>query len=175
MIYRGNVNSWAQFSECDRYRYALGRQWGDGPNALFVMLNPSTADEYVLDPTLRRCQNYAEQWGFDGFLVCNLFALRSTDPRVMLRDPEPIGPENDAYIRLTAEACDMIVCGWGNHGTHMGRAGEVMEILRSAGEEKIHALSVTKSGQPGHPLYLRADLKPFRVQDAPIGDGSSRV
>ena len=42
----------ALLSPCRRYRYALWRRWGDGPPAMFIGLNPSTAD----DPTIR----YAE-------------------------------------------------------------------------------------------------------------------
>lgn len=35
----------ALFSECGRYRYLLVRQWkNSGPTAVFVLLNPSTAD-----------------------------------------------------------------------------------------------------------------------------------
>ena len=28
------------------------------------MLNPSTADEHVLDPTVKKCVKWAKQWGF---------------------------------------------------------------------------------------------------------------
>lgn len=44
--------SGALFSPCRLYRYKLWRKWGDAPPAVFVMLNPSTADEIDNDPTV---------------------------------------------------------------------------------------------------------------------------
>lgn len=44
----------ALISECGRYRYSLTRRFGAGSKLLFVGLNPSTADEYTDDPTIRR-------------------------------------------------------------------------------------------------------------------------
>ena len=34
----------AIFSDDRVYRYVLGREWGDGPLAMFVGLNPSTSE-----------------------------------------------------------------------------------------------------------------------------------
>lgn len=76
----------AEFDEPARiYPYRLWRMWGGGSlrpwrTVLCIMLKPWTADEHVLDPTLRRCEGFSRAWGYDGFEVCNLFALRSTDP-----------------------------------------------------------------------------------------------
>lgn len=75
----------ATISECGRYRYRLTRRFADGPCATFVMLNPSTADETIDDPTIRRCRNFAIREGCGGLVVVNLFAYRATDPR--LRTP----------------------------------------------------------------------------------------
>ena len=53
-----------------RYRYLLTRTWDASlPVVNFVMLNPSTADAFVLDPTNRRCVGFARDWGFDGLVV----------------------------------------------------------------------------------------------------------
>lgn len=41
------------------YRYALYRTWDESlPKVMFVGLNPSTADEFSDDPTIRRCLNF---------------------------------------------------------------------------------------------------------------------
>jgi hypothetical protein len=83
---------------------------------LFLLLNPSTADANVLDPTLRRCMSFAEAWGYGGILVGNIFALRSTDPQFLYLSRDPIGPTNDFYIKTMVELVDQVVCGWGAHG-----------------------------------------------------------
>ena len=66
----------AEFSPDRVYRYALYRTWGrDKRRVLFVGLNPSTADESVDDPTIRRCKGFAADWGYGGLIMANLFAL----------------------------------------------------------------------------------------------------
>ena len=76
----GGVTSRAYYSPCERYRYGLERVWGQGPSLLYVMLNPSTADELRNDPTIERCQRRAVQLGFGGMQIANLFGWRATRP-----------------------------------------------------------------------------------------------
>ncbi|WP_244222910.1 DUF1643 domain-containing protein [Cupriavidus lacunae] len=46
----------AILSDCEQYRYRLWREWGrSSPGLGFIMLNPSTADHQVNDPTITRC------------------------------------------------------------------------------------------------------------------------
>lgn len=149
----------AKFSPCGRYRYRLGRSWRPGGRyVLFVMLNPSIADEFVLDPTVRRCVDFAHRWGFDSLEVCNLFALRSTDPKALYTADDPIGPENDRHIMDAAVVASMVVCAWGVHGAHRDRGAEVRRRLGSWVD--IHCLGTTKDGHPKHPLYLAASTQP---------------
>ena len=79
-------NKTATFSECRKYRYTLWRRW-DGlfasGYAMFIGLNPSTADETNDDPTIRRCIGYARDWGYGGLCMTNLFAFRATLPKNM--------------------------------------------------------------------------------------------
>lgn len=146
----------AHFSNCRRYRYSLWRRWGEGPHAMFVGLNPSTADEKADDPTIRRCIAFARAWGYDALCMTNLFAYRATQPADMLAASEPVGPENNAYLlRLAAEA-GVVVAAWGTHGTHSGRNHAVRSLL-----PRLHYLRLTKDGHPGHPLYLPASLRPI--------------
>ena len=56
--------SWAIYSDCERYRYTLRREWGGGSGGVtFVMLNPSTATEVQNDPTVERCERRARAMG----------------------------------------------------------------------------------------------------------------
>ena len=81
------------------YRYLLTRRWGTVPAMVWIMLNPSTADAFAEDPTIRRCLIFAHREGCGGLTVVNLFALRSTDPKALTRHPDPVGPANDTFIR----------------------------------------------------------------------------
>lgn len=160
----------AEFSECGRYRYALTRHLGDMfqqppyRTVNFIMLNPSTADAFMPDPTITRCIQFAKAWGFDRLRVCNLFAFRATDPKVMLAADDPVGPLNQIYLEVDALFTQLIVCAWGNGGTYRGRGKQVLARL-FANRHRPHCLKLTGAGQPYHPLYLKRDLKPFPMEN----------
>lgn len=150
----------AIISECGQYRYLLQRSWDVNRKAVcFVMLNPSTADASVDDPTIRRCLGFARDLGFGQLEVVNLFGLRATEPRVMKSHSDPIGPENDEHLIRSAAICSVVICAWGANGSYMGRDHAVLKLLRDAGCKPL-ALRLTKSGHPSHPLYLPAKLQP---------------
>ncbi|WP_142805393.1 DUF1643 domain-containing protein [Tepidiphilus sp. J10] len=141
----------AEFSPCKTYRYALWRRWSDAPPVLFVMLNPSTANESQDDPTIRRCISFAKQWGHGGIIVGNLFAFRSPYPTDLQTATDPIGPENNHWLERLAKQSTAVVGAWGNHGTLMNRGQEVAALFPS-----MLCLGLTKLGQPRHPLYVPA-------------------
>lgn len=153
----------ATFSPCGRYRYRLWRIWDDSrPYCMFLMLNPSTADAEKNDPTVARCQKWAEKWGYGGLHVCNIFAYRATDPEVMKAADDPIGRDNEFHILEVGERAGLIVCGWGNHGSWLLRGERILEFLRGRGL-RPHALRMTKQLEPSHPLYLPGDSEPFPI------------
>src|SRR5438067_13834074 len=139
----------ARFSNCLRWRYVLWRRCNASRRAAnFLMLNPSTADEFQLDPSCTRARLYAERWGFGALIVTNLFAWRATDPRDMKAAPEPIGRANDRAIVRAAHETRIVVCAWGNHGAYRERSASVLRILRDAGIN-LHGLRLTGAGEPG--------------------------
>lgn len=153
----------AEFDDDRTYRYSLHRMWGGGSlsawkTVLWVMLNPSTADESVLDPTLRRVEGFTRAWGYDGFEVCNLFAYRATDPddlpKLSLCGVDIVGGvrTNDALL-AAADRADLVVCGWGKHTIAQNRARTVTSSLRGF-HQQIHCLGTNADGSPRHPLYL---------------------
>lgn len=160
---KGDAQSEAVYSACGRYRYLLTRVWDPaGGRALFVMLNPSTATEVQNDPTVERCERRARALGYGAFRVTNIFAFRATDPRVMRAAADPVGPENDAAIAVSAtDWADLVVCAWGTHGAHLGRGPAVERLLRASGRP-LHHLGLTKDGHPRHPLYIGYDRQPVR-------------
>lgn len=141
------------------YRYDLTRQWGTGSSVLWVMLNPSTADADVDDPTIRRVVDFTQRWGCDKAVVVNLFALRATDPRDMLAHPSPVGADNDEWIRHHASSAELIVAAWGVAAKGVrDRAAVVQTMLRPFGT--LHCLERTVAGHPKHPLYVHSERKP---------------
>ena len=149
------VNKNATFSDCRKYRYALSRTWnGKKKTILFIGLNPSTANEKIDDPTIRRCINYAQNWGYGSLLMVNLFAYRATLPSELKNVKNPIGNDNDLHIIELSKKADIAVAAWGNEGSLLNRDKEVKKILPN-----LMCLKINKSGQPAHPLYQKKDLK----------------
>lgn len=152
--------SGATFSPCRRYRYALWREWdAEQPTVVFCGLNPSTADETRDDPTVRREVGFARSWGYGRYVKVNAYGLRSTDPRGLWQVDDPRGPDNFLAIKVHAQRSRMFVAAWGNH-IRDPDAFELRRMLRLEGIN-VHALRLTKSGNPQHPLYLPRDLQPF--------------
>lgn len=148
----------ALFDSSGVYRYRLSRVWAlDGRAVVFVMLNASTADATRDDPTIRRCIGLARAWGYGRLEVVNLFAYRSPSPDALLAVDDPVGPDNDDYLRQAAADAALVVAAWGNVGALRGRDRAVLEMLA---RRPLHCLGVTLRGQPRHPLYVRGDTLP---------------
>lgn len=154
----------AEFSACRRYRYVLRREWlvGEG-RLMFLMLNPSKADAVRNDPTVRRCMNWAQRWGFRELVVGNLFALRSTDPGALYTAADPVGPENDWHLLNEASGAELVVCGWGVHGLLQNRGAAVAAMLETSGVE-LKCLGHNRQGTPRHPLYVPGGIEPLRYE-----------
>ena len=150
----------AYFSIDRKYRYWLEADLPDKSGVcLFLMLNPSKADEVRSDPTVTRCKGYARRWGYGKLWVNNIFALRSTDPKALKLDSDPVGPSNDSQIVISVDIADITVLAWGGHGVYKNRGREVVDMLKNHKlEHKLYCLGMTKTNQPKHPLYLRKDL-----------------
>ncbi|MEZ9153267.1 DUF1643 domain-containing protein [Vibrio sp. F13] len=147
----------ARLSDCSTYRYELWRTWDESkPYAMFIGLNPSTADETEDDPTIRRCINLAKSWGYGGLCMANLFAYRATQPEDMKRATNPIGDENDETLTRLSKSAGVIVGAWGNDGVFLNRSEDVRALV-----PEINVLKVNKSGEPAHPLYLKSTLTPI--------------
>lgn len=152
------------------YRYHLTRRWGPKiDTVVWVMLNPSTADAYVDDPTIRRCISFSAGLGADSLRVINLYAYRATDPKHLLAVEDPVGPMNNTVIRetlLAARAVNLyapmssaaVIVAWGANA----KADRVSEFVTIADECRVplHCLGITKSGMPRHPLYVLSSTRP---------------
>lgn len=170
----------AEFSKCGTYRYVLKREipcllrWVKP--VLFIMLNPSTADEVNNDPTIRRCISFANREHCTDLTVVNIFALRATDPRELKRHKDPVGPKNDERIDSMIFRhlnYGIVVAAWGAHPMARERG---QQLINKYGEH-ILCLGTTKQGSPRHPLYVKSDQKLLPLKNTLIVDrknGTSR-
>jgi hypothetical protein len=157
-LFSNSFHAGAEFSACRKYRYALWRRWkweGYAQQVMFIGLNPSTADESTNDPTIRRCIQFAKDWGYGGLLMLNAFALRATDPRDLKGVKDLVGPKNDEAFCYRRTQVGLIVAAWGTHCSKMREE----QILHFIGKP-VHCLGKTKAGHPKHPLYSRRDTQP---------------
>lgn len=146
----------AILSEDRKYRYILSRIWDEAkPTVLFIGLNPSTADETTDDPTIRRCINFAKSWRYDGILMANLFAFRSTNSKGLYTEQDPVGSANDFYIKEYSDKPKLTIACWGNHGNFINHSEEVCKLVNS-----LYCLDINKSGEPKHPLYVKHNTTP---------------
>lgn len=158
----GPVERGASISGDGLYRYSLLRAWGPGQFVTFVMLNPSTADAELDDPTIRRCVSFTQSLGFNSLRVVNLYAFRATKPADLWLAEDPTGGDrNDAVLQevgMVAKSSNPgpLIAAWGANA----RPDRVAEVLRFPGWDRLQALGVTKAGAPRHPLYLPASARP---------------
>ena len=185
----GKAMSTAILSDCGTYRYMLDRDiigipctpdWDsvrlhakEHKPCLFVMLNPSTADASLDDPTIRRCMGFARRELCTFLTVVNLFSYRATDPDDLVaahrRGVDVWGPDNYTHCqrelrRHNVSLGHLIIVAWGAHpmakvGTHHMR-----EAYQNCG---AMCLGMTKDGEPRHPLYLKSDapLIPWKASE----------
>jgi hypothetical protein len=153
----------ALLSLCGRWRWWLSRTWSHAqPIGLVVMLNPSTADANVDDPTVTSLIKRATAWSWGGFYVVNLCAWRSPHPRDLVNVIDPIGTaENDRHIAERAmqawrDGAD-VVAAWGNarfsrpklRADLKGRDVRVLAQLQAKGP--VFCIGRNANGTPTHP------------------------
>lgn len=147
----------AVISECGTYRYSLTRKWSEGPTCVFIMLNPSTADASEDDPTIRRCIGFAKREGCGSLEVVNLMAFRATNPKDIPSDADTaMGPDNFKYIKSAINFGNPIIAAWGSHPAGKRLGVDMLRVLKNIGAD-VKAFKLTKSGVPGHPLYIKSD------------------
>lgn len=147
----------ARFSDDRKYRYLLTREFGGISTCLFLMLNPSIADDVVDDPTIRRCIGFARREGFGRLEIVNLYGFMATEPSTLFAEQDPIGTENDSAIEESLDRANLVIAAWGNHGSYSpNRVEHVVGMIRNYGKRAV-CFGLTKQIQPRHPLYLAAN------------------
>jgi len=155
-------------NEDDSSRFILGK---DGHRMLFVIgLNPSTATQEKSDATVAKVEKVAIKNGFDGFVMANLYPLRSTKPRALPEhaDPNLLSENRKAVCELAKKKEGPVFwAAWGVHITlrpylfaSLGRLAA--EVSRIGGRWENFG-SLCKGEHPRHPSRLSYDwvFSPF--------------
>ena len=143
----------ALFSKDQRYRYRLSRIWDrEKPLVLFIMHNPSTADAYKEDPTLRRIINFAKDWGFGGLYVGNLYPYCAVRPEKDRKLPNTVINKNKRHLKMMINRVDKVLFAWGNK--QLPPAWLIKKI------ETPYCIACSDHNIPKHPLFLKKNYHP---------------
>lgn len=158
----------ANFSADRTFRWSLSRRLSMLSERLLVScgFNPSDAAEEANDPTIRREIDLANQLSCGWLIKLNALCAVATKPDRLAAMADPVGDLADAVLREAVQLCTsrdgiMLAC-W---GVPKGRAvTQRLAVQRfrqvAALTDRWHALRLTASGHPEHPLYLPKGLVP---------------
>jgi len=146
----------AEFSIDKKDRYSLKREWDKSKNQiLYIMLNPSIADDKNDDPTIRRLIDFTRKFEYGGFLVGNIFTTITPNPKEIDRS-KGISDKNFEELFKLIYKVDLIVYAWGNTVEEPQPLKELVLSPKCFGKNL--------NGTPKHPLYLpsSSSLESFR-------------
>lgn len=158
-----NVDRKAKLSRNRLYRYLLTHRWGYGPHATFVLLKPPKTAVTDDDDTVRKCTSLARRWKLGGIVIVNLYAFRSFTVENLLSAEDPIGPENDSYLRQfigVAARYEMpLIFGWGAQA--QPERADWVRSFRGASRALAFGLD---EGQPIHPSWVSLQARPVPLR-----------
>ena len=164
-----NIIDWSCFfSDCKSYRWSLELTISlDKKEIIFIGLNPSTSNEYLLDNTTKKIIKICDKYNYGKIKLVNLFGLISISPKVLQTHTDPIGFLNNEIIENNinhwskSKNCDLWI-GWGNKGNLFNRDIQVYKIIKKyiyikkkkfAKNLQPLQINKTKYNNPMHPLY----------------------
>lgn len=134
-----------------------------GPRLGVVMVNPSVADAEESDPTVNRLLHFAWGWRFRYLRICNEFARRSTDIKVLKEwdADRNEGPDNPLHLVELAEWADLLIIGWGPRAKlppHLQRHWK--RTINNLGRKDLYCFGTAQDGHPRHPLMVEKNVVP---------------
>ena len=166
------------FSDCKFYRWSLEIEISlERKEIIFIGLNPSISNEYLLDNTTKKIINICDKYNYGKIKLINLFGLISPSPKLLKTHTDPIGFLNNKVIENNIKYwsksinCDLWI-GWGNKGKLFNRDNQVYKIIKKYVSIKKKNFSKntnpllinkTKYNNPIHPLYCPNDSKLFQL------------
>lgn len=166
------IQSDVVFSRNRENRCELRRWWTDPPVrwAAWLMLNPSDANAVRDDPTTRLVTHFTREWGYDGWIIVNLYPFISSVPARMWAWAawENNGPDwyarddqqaNLSDIERVGRLASIRIVAFGVQP--LQRCQEWLEQCLEAysqpadnpdADERLYCLGKSITGQPLHPM-----------------------
>lgn len=150
----------AVLSPCNVYRYSLERWIADeGPTALIIGVNPSTADAVKDDATIRKDMGFGRRLGWSRLRKVNLFAYRATDIKALrpLDMLTAVGPRNDEHLIESMKEADIVVAAWGPAAKvppHLRDRWRRVVSIADHYKVDLMCFGTANDGQPRHTLML---------------------
>lgn len=139
------------------YRYMLNRYLGPGKTALWIGVNPSTADAEADDQSIRKLYGLGKKDGIGTWYVGNLFAWRATNVKELAAAEDPVGPNCDSHLFNMMLSSDLVIAGWGRidkvPGRLRRRVHEIAKLTRDSGH-LLECWGRCNDGSPVHPLMI---------------------
>jgi hypothetical protein len=146
-----NILRKAKFSIDKKHRYELSRHWDlSKSDILFIMLNPSIANEDIDDPTIKRLISFTREFKHGGFFVANLFTYITPYSKT-LDTSIGLTKLNLKTIKNLVNKVDEVIYAWGNS------IKEPQELKNLVKNPKCFGKNL--NGTPKHPLYLSSNSK----------------
>ena len=146
---KNNILREAKFSNDKKERFTLKREWDKSKNKiLYIMLNPSLADDKKDDPTIRRLIGFTKKFNYGGFLVGNILSTITPNPKEIDKSLV-ISDRNLKELLKLINKVDQIVYAWGNNIKEPNILKEVVNNPKCFGKNL--------NGTPKHPLYLNGN------------------
>ena len=141
----------ANISNDREERFSLSRTWDlKKPKVLYIMLNPSYADDKFDDPTIRRLIFFSKKFKYGGFYVANLFTQITPYPKLLNMEND-IKMKNLKVIKDLVLKSKAIVYAWGNL---INEPEDFLDII-----DNPLCFKKNLNGTPRHPLYLPSNSK----------------
>lgn len=142
-------------SACQKYQYFRIFPITENPkNPLGIVgLNPSIVKNGK-NATVSILMQIALREGFDSLIITNLYGYITPNPKDLKSIIDPVGKENDMWIKDMLTKCSKVLCIWGNSAPKE-RVGEILPTIK----DKAYAIGFTKSGQPRHVLHTKKDAE----------------
>lgn len=148
----------------DNWRFVLGKS---GEKILFTIgLNPSTATKEASDTTVAKVEKVAVKNGFDGFVMLNLYPLRSTDYNALPIEVDQLAFDqnlNCIVELLSSQHHPFVWVAWGNSiSARKYFPNAISELYKRCKSLNIcwqHFGQLTALGNPRHPSRLFYEWK----------------